>query len=155
VQKLDDRVVWLWRLQSLARFPFSWLPMAALGAAGLGTVAGFGPGMAVGAGVLTLGFVLVMSWPMLTYEFYGFDIREQDLLVQSGVIFRRRSSIPHSRIQHVETRQGPLERLLGLSRVLVYTASGITADGAIPGLATAQAEAIRDELSRRGGDDGV
>lgn len=98
---------------------------------------------------------MTAAWPAVTYLFFGYDVREDDLLLQSGVIFRRRSSIPHSRIQHVETRQGPVERIFGLSRVLVFTASGVAADGAIPGLATARAEALRDELARRGGDDGV
>ena len=41
------------------------------------------------------------------------------------------------------------------SRLLVFTAAGMSADGSIPGLATDDAERLRDQLSRRGGDDGV
>jgi membrane protein YdbS with pleckstrin-like domain len=55
----------------------------------------------------------------------------------------------------VDTRQGPLERVFGLSRLLVFTAAGMSADGSIPGLRTDEAERLRDLLSRRGGDDGV
>ncbi len=94
-------------------------------------------------------------WPTLEYDAFRYSVREDDLLVQSGVIFKRWSSIPLTRIQHVDTRQGPLERMLGMSRLLVFTAAGMSADGSIPGLATDTAEAMRDELSRRGGDDGV
>ena len=96
-----------------------------------------------------------MFWPTLEYDAFRYSVREDDLLVQSGVIFKRWSSIPLTRIQHVDTRQGPLERMLGMSRLLVFTAAGMSADGSIPGLATDTAEAMRDELSRRGGDDGV
>jgi membrane protein YdbS with pleckstrin-like domain len=63
--------------------------------------------------------------------------------------------VPTNRIQHVDVRQGPLEQWLGLSRVLVYTASGMGADGVIPGLNVETAEALRDQLVRTEGDGGV
>ena len=100
-----------------------------------------------------LAFALI--WPSLEYRFFRYDVREKDFLVQQGVLFRRSSAIPLHRIQHVDTHQGPVERLLGLSTLLLYTASGITADGAIPGLAEEDAQHLRDVLSRREGDDGV
>jgi membrane protein YdbS with pleckstrin-like domain len=37
----------------------------------------------------------------------------------------------------------------------VYTASGVSADGVIPGLSEADAHELRDALARRGPDDGV
>ena len=155
MRSLNSRVVWLWRLQGLLRLPFFWLPLAVATGLGLGGLAGVEIGSLVGGWVFSVGLLFALAWPSLTYEFFGFDLREDDLLLQSGVIFRRRSAIPHNRIQHVETRQGPVERVFGLSRVLVFTASGMSADGAIPGLLTKDAESLRDELSRLGGDDGV
>jgi len=155
VRSLNPRVVWLWRLQGVFRLPFFWLPLGVAIGMGVSGLAGIGPGVALGGWVVGMGLLLAMGWPSLTYEYFGFDLREDDLLLQSGVIFQRRSAIPHNRIQHVETRQGPVERVFGLSRVLVFTASGMAADGAIPGLLQADAEALRDELSRLGGDDGV
>ncbi|MEE2752056.1 MAG: PH domain-containing protein, partial [Myxococcota bacterium] len=94
---------------------------------------------AILAGLLASGWfflqlLLALLWPGLAYRYFGYLIRDQDLLVQRGVLFRRRTSIPHNRIQHVDTRQGPLEQLLGLSRVLVFTASGMAADGSLPGV---------------------
>ena len=91
-----------------------------------------------------------MSW-----RAFGYEVREHDLFVSQGVLFRRTTSVPLSRIQHVDTRQGPLERLWGLSHLAVYTAAGMSADGSIPGLDEAMAAHLRDELGRRGGDDGV
>ena len=43
-----------------------------------------------------------------------------------------------------------MERIFGLSRLIVFTAAGSLADAAIPGLRTQDAEYLRDELSRRG-----
>lgn len=152
---LDPQVTWLWRVQALVRFVTFWGPLCLGAGVALGSVGDWKLGVALalvtGATLLTL----EMIWPSLAYASWGYSVREHDLLVQQGVLFRRRSSIPHNRIQHVDTRQGPLERLFGLSSVTVYTAAGALADGAIPGLTEPEAEALRDALSRRGGDDGV
>jgi membrane protein YdbS with pleckstrin-like domain len=154
-QPLDSRAVTLWRVQRLIRLALFNLPFAVAVGGGLSTVIGVGAGVAIGGGLLSLSVLLLLAWPPLEYRHWRYAVREHDLLVQHGVLFRRWSSIPLNRIQHVDTRQGPLERMLGLSRLLVYTASGVSADGSIPGLAQPVAEQLRDELSRRGGDDGV
>jgi membrane protein YdbS with pleckstrin-like domain len=133
-----------------------WGPVSV--ALGFGLSHVLAPGLAGGlAGAwFSLQLALALIWPALAFRFFGYAIRPDDLYVQRGVLFRRRTSIPHTRIQHVDTRQGPLEQIFGLSRVLVFTASGMAADGSLPGVDHALAESIRDDLSRRGGgDDGV
>ncbi len=155
MQRLDPRVVQLWRLQGLARLASFWIPVLLAGAGWVG----FRYGVALAAAcagtlVLALG-VWTLAWPLLEWRRYHYGIREHDLLVQSGVLFRHTVSIPLDRIQHVDTRQGPLERLFGLSRVVVYTAAGMSADGSVPGLDEEGADALRDRLVGRRGDDGV
>lgn len=155
LQPLDPRVTWLWRLQGLLRLGMVWGPMAVAVGVGLGMLTTPAAGLVLSLALMSFFFFFALLWPGLEYEHFRYGIREHDLLVQRGVLFRRRSSIPHNRIQHVDTRQGPVERVFGLSSVAVYTASGMSADGSIPGLTEASAEAIRDELARLGGDDGV
>ncbi len=153
--RLHPRVIWLWRIQGLTRVFLFWGPVCA----GLWFWLSKGENGALGvvcaSAIFAFQFLLALVWPGLTWRFFGYAIREGDLLVKRGVLFRRCSSIPHSRIQHVDTRQGPLDQLFGLSRVLVFTASGMAADGSLPGVEQSVADAIRDDLSRRGGDDGV
>ena len=153
--RLDPATVMLWRLQRIVRLVCVGFPtLTAIGLLAANTF----PVSLVIVAVMTLiamNLVFTLFWPAFEYNAFRYAVREHDLLVQSGVIFRRWSSIPHERIQHVDTRQGPLERIFGLSRLLVFTAAGMSADGSIPGLATADAERLRDQLSRRGGDDGV
>jgi len=155
--RLDPGTVMLWRLQRVIRLTLVGIPtLIALGIAA-STMLGI-RGDLIAVLVMTLiamNIVFALFWPALEYNAYRYMVRDQDLLVQSGVLFRRWSSIPHNRIQHVDTRQGPLERVFGLSRLLVFTAAGMSADGSIPGLRTDEAERLRDLLSRRGGDDGV
>ena len=153
--RLDPAVVTLWRLQRLVRTVVVGLPALI----GLGFFASsvIRPELAAVLVVTLIAMKLVFAlfWPSLEYNAYRYVVRDHDLLVQHGVLFRRWSSVPHSRIQHVDMRQGPMERIFGLSRLIVFTAAGSLADAAIPGLRTQDAEYLRDELSRRGGDDGV
>jgi membrane protein YdbS with pleckstrin-like domain len=73
------------------------------------------------------------------------------LRLDRGVMFRQESVVPYTRIQHVDTEQGPIERALGLSRVTVHTASGTSSSLTIPGLAPADAEALRERLAQLAG----
>ena len=155
--RLDPSTVMLWRLQRLVRMMVVGIPML-IGMGFIVATSKIMPASLVIVAVMTLiamNLVFTLFWPAFEYNAFRYAVREHDLVVQSGVIFRRWSSIPHNRIQHVDTRQGPIERVFGLSRLLVFTAAGMSADGSIPGLATADAERLRDQLSRRGGDDGV
>lgn len=152
---LAPAAVGLWRLQRLTRLGVVGLPL--YGAIGVGAASISQPAVGVVVGVVLVLFNLLMAfiWPPLQYAAFRYAVREHDLIVQSGVFFRRWSSVPLTRIQHVDSRQGPLERLFGVQRLLVYTAAGVSADGVIPALTEANATTLRDALSRRGGDDGV
>ena len=152
---LDPRVSHLWRLQALLRFFLFWLPVVGVGAAlGFSRV---GPVFSLLPACLFLSLYLALSllWPSLAWARYRYAVREHDLLVERGVLFRQVVSVPLSRIQHVDTHQGPIERSLGLSSVFVYTAAGLAVDATVPGLEEHTAGELRDQLSRRGGDDGV
>ena len=99
---------------------------------------------------------VVAVWhPPRAYQRWGWALREHDLLISHGVLIHQVVSIPAGRIQHVDVHQGPIERALGLARLQVYTASGGGADGEIPGLARATADALREKLVRREADDVV
>lgn len=155
-RRLDPRVVTLWRLSRLTRLMLFGLPLAAAVGFGIGTVLSPTVGAILAGALLLWQLTMAILWPALQYRHFRYAVREHDLLVQAGVLFRRWSAIPHSRIQHVDTRQGPLERAVGLARLQLFTAAGVSADGSIPGLDADEAERLRDELSQRSAeDDGV
>ena len=146
----------LWRVQRLVRlFTLDGPVAAGIGFAGATWFERPALGVAVAGLLLSWRLMLALVWPALAWKHYRFAVREHDLLVCSGVLFKRWSSVPLNRIQHVDVRQGPVERMLGLSRLLVFTAAGMSADGSIPGLDDDTTRLLRDELWRRGGDDGV
>lgn len=155
--QLDPRVTSLWRVQGVIRALMGLAPVLVGGAVAL-TLAG-SPQAAVGAavGVLTLAIVQALIWPSFAWRAFRYAVRDDALLVTRGVLFQHTVAIPRHRIQHADLRQGPVERAWGLTTLVVYTAAGATADGAIPGLDEEVAEDLRDLLLRkvRPGDGGV
>lgn len=146
----------LFHLQAIVRFLLAWLPLSSAlgGLVAAGTTGA--AGAAVGCAVAFVGFLQAIWWPSLSFDRYAWCLRETELVVASGVVFRSIVGIPLTRIQHVDLRQGPLELLLGLAHLQIHTASGLGADGQVPGMELATAEHLRERLMHvAGGDDGV
>ena len=80
---------------------------------------------------------------------FGYAERGDDLLVTSGIMFRRLVIVPYGRMQLVDVKAGPIDRWLGLTTVQLHTAAATT-DATIPGLEPDVAAALRDRLARRG-----
>lgn len=80
---------------------------------------------------------------------YGYAERGDDLLVASGILFRRLVIVPYGRMQLVDVQAGPIDRALGVTTVQLHTAAATT-DAAIPGLLPDDAAALRDRLAARG-----
>jgi len=80
---------------------------------------------------------------------WGYAERADDLLVTSGILFRRLVIVPYGRMQLVDLTAGPIHRWLGIATVQLHTAAATT-DASIPGLAPDVAAGLRDRLARRG-----
>lgn len=95
-------------------------------------------------------FVLVAAvggvFAVLRYRAFRFEVREDTLFIQRGVLTRVRTVVPYVRVQHIDTQRGPLERLLDLSTVVVYTAGSRGADVSIPGLTPERADELQASL---------
>ena len=99
---------------------------------------------------MTIGLVVlfIVFIPKIRYARWRWGVTDEFLEIAKGIIWRRRTVIPFIRVQNTDTRQGPLMRAFGLADVTVSTAAG---EHVIPGLAVADAEALRDraaELAR-------
>ncbi|RUO33874.1 PH domain-containing protein [Aliidiomarina soli] len=103
------------------------------------------PGLAAILFILIL-LVMLFFWAPRRYQLTGYAVSELDVHYRTGALWRKQTAVPVNRIQHVEISQGPIERMLGLSRLSLYTAGGAGSDLAIPGLAKSQAAQIRSQL---------
>lgn len=155
LESLAPRARLLFYLQSFSRLFFFWTPVTIGGTLLAFSWVGALYALIGAASFWFLCFLGAVWMPWLRFERMGYAMREDDLLIARGVLVRSVTAIPMSRIQHVDTQQGPIEQWMGLSRVRVHTASGVGGDGMIPGLDTETAEQIRDTLVNRGGDSGV
>jgi len=68
------------------------------------------------------------------------------LYIEHGVFRKVKTMVPFVRIQHVDSQRGLIERTVGLSKVIVYTAGSRGADVSIPGLLPLDAETIQEKL---------
>lgn len=144
-QHLDRRAIQLWRVHAALRT----LVSAVIAFAGFGGVAfKTAGGLWLMAGLLLL--VLVQAvltigiLPRVRYRTWRYELRDQELELQQGWFVIERTLVPLIRVQHVDTRQGPLARYFGLSSVTVNTAA---TTHEIPALADADALRLRDHIS--------
>jgi len=85
---------------------------------------------------------------VLRYRSWSYEVREDSLYLERGVLTHTRTVVPYVRIQHVDASRGPVERALGLATAVVYTAGSRGADVSIPGLTTDRADDLQERLKR-------
>lgn len=102
----------------------------------------------VGWAVFALVALLGIVRAVLLYRSWTYVVRPDSLYLSRGVFTRVRTVVPYVRVQHVDTRRSPLERLLGLSTLVVYTAGSRGADVRIPGLTPDGASTLQQRLER-------
>ena len=128
-----------------------WTPRIVIASVVVGIAAWFGAnrvgldprlGVALAAGLLVLG----TAWILLLYRAWAFRVRADSLFLQRGVVRHVETVVPYVRIQHVDTSRGPIERVLGLSTLVVYTAGSRGADVSIPGLTPEEASDLQRSI---------
>lgn len=97
-------------------------------------------------------------WAKLTYHFWYYELSEDALKIEKGIIWKKYISIPYERIQNIDVYRGVWARILGLGDLQVQTAgysggygrNGMgSTEGKLPGLDMRKAEQLRDELIKK------
>ncbi len=145
----------LFHFQAILRLGLFWTPLLFVAAITYAVFVSFFWALVLGLGIWLALAIFSVWFPSFSYDRWGYLILDDVLLITWGVFFRNVVAIPLHRIQHVDTHQGPLDQAFGLARLQIYTASGMGADGVIPGLDREVAAEIRAELIAVGGDDAV
>jgi membrane protein YdbS with pleckstrin-like domain len=106
----------------------------------------------IGALLIALALAVALwgwLWAGRNQRSWGYAENDDDLLVTSGVMFKRLVAIPYGRMQFVDVEAGPLARAYGVATVTLHTASTETAAD-IPGLPAAEATHLRNRLTELG-----
>lgn len=89
-------------------------------------------------------FSLIMVFQFFAIPQKGYSVRHHDLHFASGLIFKKVISQPILRIQHVELKRGPIERMFDLATLQVFSAGGATHTFEIPGMPHSKANTFRE-----------
>ena len=100
-------------------------------------------------GLLLASLVFALLWPPVDYSRRSYSVSETGIEIRQGVLWRQLISIARSRVQHTDVNQGPIERMYGLSHLVIHTAGTVNASVRLDGLYTAAAMEIRDQLRAR------
>lgn len=135
------------------RIQLVWMLHATVLAVVLGGVAAVGQrliGLPDWVVPLAVGTPLVVGIPfaIARYRRWAYEIRDDALYIERGVITEVRTVVPFVRIQHVDSRRSPLDRLVGLANTVVYTAGSRGTDVRLPGLTRTDAESLRERLKQ-------
>jgi uncharacterized protein len=150
-RELDRRIVLVWTVQEAIGYLVLVLLVLAvdIGARLAGADMPGPPGLA--AGLIAVAGGLAAWWvPRATYRHWRYQVADDALELRHGLIRRVHSAIPYFRVQHIDVAQGPVERAVGLARLIVHTASAGT-DATIPGIAAGDAEGLRRLILARAG----
>ena len=125
-------------------------------AAVLAAVVGTGAGLAAGPAVaviavaaVAVGAAAALWFARNRFRSWAYQERDEDLIVERGVLIRRLSVVPYGRMQFVDVTAGPVDRIFRLATVRMHTAAAAS-DARIPGLEREEAARLRDRLAALG-----
>ncbi|MEO8160392.1 MAG: PH domain-containing protein [Arenimonas sp.] len=99
--------------------------------------------------VLVLWLLFGVAGAALAYRRWkstSWKLDDTGLHLRRGWIWRKQVLVPRSRVQHLDIERGPIDRHYGLAKLIVHTAGTRQHGPQLPGLADADAVALRDAL---------
>lgn len=142
--KITPRAIKVWQWSNAARYLIYFgIPFGYAAVFGIDQVHSW---IAVGLFLLILlAWILSIVWlPYKIWENWRYAVNDREIELKHGVFFKTQTLIPLSRVQHVDTRQGPLLRWYSLSKVTISTAA---TTHEIPGLDIVLADRVRRQIS--------
>jgi|SRR5690625_1522286 len=89
-------------------------------------------------------YLFVFLLPKLHWRRWRYEVFEQEIYIQHGILIVSRTIVPMIRVQHVDTKQGPILKRFNLASVTISTAA---TTHEIPALLEEDASVLRDRLS--------
>ncbi len=109
--------------------------------------------MAIAGAIALLVFMAIGIF--LYWRRFEFQVGDNEIRIDSGILSRRHRSIPFDRIQDVDLTQGPVARLLGLAKLKFETGGGSSGPNAeeavLHAIPLARAHDIRELVRARRG----
>ncbi|MFD1416442.1 PH domain-containing protein [Oceanobacillus jeddahense] len=101
--------------------------------------------------VFTLAGLTIVEWiitvfiiPKLRWRRWRYQVYDQEIYIQHGILIVTRTIVPMIRVQHVDTQQGPILKKYKLATLEISTAA---TTHQIPALLEEEASDLRDQIS--------
>lgn len=94
------------------------------------------------SGLCTYFFAFLL--PVLRWKRWRYEVFDQEIYIQYGILVVSRTLVPMIRVQHVDTKQGPILKKYQLASVTISTAA---TTHEIPALLEEDASELRDKIS--------
>jgi hypothetical protein len=99
-----------------------------------------------GVGLLVLLWYYPSWWARRLFARTSYRMGAEVFERQQGIMWQETLAIPLNRLQHVDLTQSPLDRMLGLATLSLYTAGSRSAVHKVSGLPAEQAQMLRKAL---------
>ncbi|XZE18740.1 PH domain-containing protein [Pirellulaceae bacterium SH449] len=99
-------------------------------------------GLYVGGSIFGIAILLAV----IRYLTFRYQVVDNELHVEQGLIFRQKKAIPLERIQNIDSVQNLFHRMLKVAEVRIETASGSEAEATMRVLGLPQLEQLRNSL---------
>lgn len=86
----------------------------------------------------------IIVFPSIRWNVWRYEVREQEIEIQSGLFVVKRTLIPMVRVQHVDTEQGPILKKYNLANISISSAA---TTHTIPMLELEDADLLRMKIS--------
>ena len=91
-------------------------------------------------------FSAILVAPKRIYRRIGYSVDRELLRVVRGWLFHTDTIVPFVRVQHIDVKRGPLDKLFGTATLVVHTAGTHNSIVSLPGLSPSRADAIREDI---------
>ncbi len=105
-------------------------------------------------GFAAAAIAVLATWVVLFYERYRFMIQEDGIEIKRGILWKKDITIPYDRVQNVDIDRGPIEQLIGVYDLNIFTAGTSSetqaifgAEGYLPGVL--RPEKVRNTILNR------
>ena len=163
---LDAAAKNVWRVKGIILFGLIWTVLSCATLLGWYYTPSSNPEKDIPLWIFFIGSVVLLSvflvyniWIFMYFSRYRYALGTEGILIQRGVWWKYKRTIPYARIQHISVDQGPIEQLFHLYRVNSYTAGtgsmgGASAGSAITGpegqiLGVRDPEPLKEEILGR------
>lgn len=96
--------------------------------------------------IALIGFSGIVYAPGRIWRRLGYAIDARLLRVVRGWLFHVDTIVPFVRVQHIDVKRSPLDKLFGTASLVVHTAGTHNSVVTLPGLSPARATEIRDAI---------